>query len=46
MNPKSVLQFLRPFLYSNRMTSWLENSDWDYRPDFVSNEVQNVGTLL
>ena len=38
--------FLEPFLDSNYLAGWLESRDWKNRPDFVSNEVQNIGTLL
>ena len=38
--------FLEPFLDTNYLISWLESRDWKNKPDFVSNEVQNIGTLL
>jgi len=38
--------FLEPLLDPDQLTSWLESREWDTRPDFVSNEVQNFGTLL
>lgn len=38
--------FLEPFQDPGFLTSWLKSRDWDQRPDFVSNEVQNIGALL
>jgi len=38
--------FLEPFFDPDVLISWLESRDWKRRPDFVSNEVQNIGTLL
>jgi hypothetical protein len=38
--------FLTPFLDLDNLTSWLESRDWNRRPDFVSNEVQNIGAAL
>lgn len=40
------LAYLTPFLDLNNLTSWLESRDWERRPDFVSNEVQNIGAAL
>ncbi len=38
--------FLEPFFNLDYLMSWLESRDWANKPDFVSNEVQNIGTLL
>ncbi len=38
--------FLEPFLDQDALISWLGSRDWKRRPDFVNNEVQNIGTLL
>jgi len=38
--------FLDPFLDADYLISWLKSRDWERRPDFVSNEVQNIGTML
>ena len=38
--------FLEPFLDPDALILWLESRDWEHRPDCVSNEVQNIGTLL
>jgi len=40
------LRFLEPFLASGGLVAWLETRDWRTKPDFVGNEVLNVGTLL
>jgi len=40
------LAYLTPFLDLNNLTSWLESRDWERRPDFASNEVQNIGAAL
>ena len=38
--------FLEPFLNVDFLVSWLKSRDWGNNPDFVSNEVQNIGALL
>ena len=38
--------FLEPFLEPDALVPWLESRDWERRPACVSNEVQNIGTLL
>jgi len=38
--------FLESFFDPDYLVSWLATRDWDRRPDFVSNEVQNIGALL
>lgn len=43
---KKPMQFLEPFLKPGGLVKWLESRDWDKQPDFVGNEVLNVGTLL
>lgn len=40
------MRFLEPFLKPGGLTAWLESRRWRDRPDFVGNEVLNVGTLL
>lgn len=40
------LAFLTPFLDLDNLTLWLASRDWKSRPDFVSNEVQNIGVAL
>jgi len=40
------LRFLEPFLKPGGLVKWLEARDWERQPDFVGNEVLNVGTLL
>jgi alkylhydroperoxidase family enzyme len=40
------LRCLDPFLAPGGLVAWLESRDWQARPDFVGNEVLNVGTLL
>ena len=43
---KKPLRFLDPFLQPGGLVKWLEARDWARQPDFVGNEVLNVGTLL
>lgn len=43
---KKPLRFLDPFLEPGGLVKWLETRDWERQPDFVGNEVLNVGTLL
>ena len=43
---KKPLRFLEPFLKPSGFVKWLETRDWERQPDFVGNEVLNVGTLL
>jgi len=38
--------WLEPFCAPGGIERWLEGRDWRARPDFVGNEVMNVGTLL
>lgn len=38
--------WLDPFCEPGGIERWLETRDWKNRPDFVGNEVMNVGTLL
>lgn len=40
------MRFLDPFLEPGGIARWLESRDWREKPDFVGNEVLNVGTLL
>ncbi len=40
------MRFLEPFLRGEGLVKWLEARDWRSRPDFVGNEVLNVGTLI
>lgn len=40
------LRFLEPFLAPDGLVRWLEERKWHDHPDFVGNEVLNVGTLL
>ena len=39
-------RWLDPFCAPSGIESWLASRDWRERPDFVGNEVMNVGTLL
>lgn len=39
-------RWLDPFCAPGGIERWLEGRDWATRPDFVGNEVMNVGTLL
>ncbi len=43
---RKPLRFLEPFLERGGLVKWLEARDWEKKPDFVGNEVLNVGTLL
>ncbi|MCC7086171.1 MAG: hypothetical protein IT427_14305 [Pirellulales bacterium] len=43
---RKPMRFLDPFLRPGGLVSWLESRDWSKRPDFVGNEVFNVGTLM
>jgi hypothetical protein len=43
---KKPLRFLDPFLEPGGLVKWLETRKWAKQPDFVGNEVLNVGTLL
>lgn len=43
---KKPLRFLDPFLKAGGLVKWLETREWERQPDFVGNEVLNVGTLL
>jgi hypothetical protein len=43
---RKPLRFLEPFLKPSGLVKWLETRDWERQPDFVGNEVLNVGTLL
>jgi hypothetical protein len=40
------IRFLEPFLNLDYLVYWLEGRNWSERPDFVSNEVQNLGAML
>ena len=40
------MRFLEPFLDLKGLVRWMESRRWQDRPDFVGNEVLNVGTLL
>ncbi len=40
------MRFLEPFLAPRGLVRWLESRQWRDHPDFVGNEVLNVGTLL
>lgn len=40
------IKFLEPFLGPGGLVRWLESRSWERQPDFVGNEVLNVGTLL
>ncbi len=40
------MRFLEPFLKPGGLVKWLESRHWRQRPDFVGNEVLNVGTLM
>jgi hypothetical protein len=40
------LRFLEPLLAPDGLVRWLESRQWRDHPDFVGNEVLNVGTLL
>ena len=39
-------QWLDPFCEPGGIERWLESRDWAKKPDFVGNEVMNVGALL
>jgi prenyltransferase beta subunit len=39
-------KFLEPYLDPDYLISWLESRNWKSEPANVSNEVQNIGTLL
>lgn len=40
------MRFLEPFLAPGGLVRWLESRHWHDHPDYVGNEVLNVGTLL
>jgi len=40
------MRWLEPFLKPEGLTAWLQSRAWGNRPDFVGNEVLNVGTIL
>ncbi|NLX98036.1 MAG: hypothetical protein GXY83_17885 [Rhodopirellula sp.] len=40
------MRFLDPFLEPGGLVRWLETRAWEDRPDFVGNEVLNLGTLM
>lgn len=40
------MRFLEPLLKPGGLARWLESRRWRDQPDFVGNEVLNVGTLL
>ena len=40
------MRFLEPFFAPGGLVRWLEARHWQAQPDFVGNEVLNVGTLL
>ena len=40
------MRFLEPFLAPGGLVKWLEARNWRSAPDFVGNEVLNVGTLM
>lgn len=40
------MRMLEPFLKPEGLTAWLQSRGWRNRPDFVGNEVLNVGTIL
>ena len=43
---KKPLRDLERFIAPGGLVKWLESRDWAKQPDFVGNEVLNVGTLL
>lgn len=47
LNTKAKKPFkILEFLYEGGVEKWLESRDWKNKPDFVSNEILNYGTLL
>lgn len=40
------LRFLEPFFDPGGLVRWLESREWRDHPDYIGNEVLNVGTLL
>lgn len=43
---KKPMRDLERFIAPGGLVKWLESRDWGKQPDFVGNEVLNVGTLL